>query len=312
MFIVPDENTIKLYTANTGNVWYSQNIGPPIDSGQQLDAFLLSSVVSGIGLTVRVLGLPQNAELIAALYLRRHKGEVRAVELAGQNVLHSREEMLDPELVLQRMRSVEVAPVRGGWHVLSVNDYPIYAMLGRMLRNNFVFDDLAQSYLHIHPAYKALQFIPTLDDSAIAQLLTNIIDPRWYVDRRSPDRAAKLELYLGLTPHTQSRVSEKTCLLTRAREFRCANVLLAWKTQSATTVNLNNPANFLYRIHAAAGGSAKGDLRASQNFIGYLRHNWLSALENRAGAKDGLFAPDLFFKTPAECAAYNTHMLKRA
>ena len=55
MFIVPDENTIKLYTAHNGNVWYSQNIGPPIDSGQQLDAFLLfifSRYVQGGGVGV--------------------------------------------------------------------------------------------------------------------------------------------------------------------------------------------------------------------------------------------------------------------
>jgi hypothetical protein len=67
----------------------------------------------------------------------------------------------------------------------------------------------------------------------------------------------------------------------------------------------------LYRIHAAARGGDKGDLRASQAFIRYLRYNWLSGLESRKGAKDGLFAPNLFFKTPAERAAYLEHMSKK-
>jgi hypothetical protein len=71
---------------------------------------------------------------------------------------------------------------------------------------------------------------------------------------------------------------------------------------------MQNPANFLYRIHAHYGGGATGDLRGSQSFVRYLRHNWLAAIENRIGPRDGLFVPDLFFKTPDECKSYAAHM----
>lgn len=311
MYSVTDETVIKLHTHTDGRVWFSTGIGPATNSEQLLDSFLLSPVLNGIGVQVRVLGLPQNAELISALYLRRHKNEISRVEIAGPNVLHTAEDIDDPQIVLRRMRSVDVASAAGGWHTLSVHDYPTYAILGRMQRTNFVFDDAAQAYFRMHPAHKALTFIPTLDTEVAAQLLAAIVDPRWYVDRKSPDRAAKLELFLGLTPQVQTSVSAPKRLLHKGRELRCANVLRTWKTAEPDAIDLQNPANFLYRIYNAAKGGPKGDLRASQAFVRYLRYNWLDGIENRRGTKDGLFAPNLFFKTPAERAAYAEHMSKK-
>lgn len=303
-----EEATLKLHTAADGCVWYSKNIGPPTNSEKIVDEFLRSPVLSGFGKTVRLLGTPQNAELIATLYLRRYKREIEAVEVAGPNILNSVADLNDPKIVLQQMRTTELTAPCGGWHAVSMHDYPTYAMLARTMRTDFVFDDATKSYLQLHPVYRAAMFVPHINPELLSKLLTTIIDPRWYVDRRLPDRAAKLELFLGLTPQIQERVSTATCLLKRTREFRCATVLAVWKTKDAATVDLANPANFLYRIQAAAGGGTRGDLRASQALVRYLRHNWLASLETRKGVKDGLFAPNLFFKTPAEIAAYNEHM----
>lgn len=308
MFVPQDETVIKLHTADDGKVWYSRGIGVVKNSDQIVDSFLLSPLVSGMGLTFRVLGVKQNAELISALYLRRYKGEVRSIEIAGPNILDSQYELSSPELVLQRMRMANVAPACGGWHQLTMHDYPTYAMLARMLRTNYEYDESVQQYLHIHPAYKALTFIPTHDAGSAAKMFINVVDPRWYIDRRRPDRIKKLELFLGLTPAVQSKVSNSKKLLTKTREFRCSAVLRSWKTKSVDEVDLKNPANFLYRIYQTAGGGMKGDLRASQAFVRYINDNWLAGLENRKGVRDGLFAPNLFFKTPAEIESYEYHM----
>jgi hypothetical protein len=88
--------------------------------------------------------------------------------------------------------------------------------------------------------------------------------------------------------------------------------LSAWKTKDYDEVDIKDPANFLYRIWHTAGGGKKGDLRASQAFLRYVHDNWLAGLEQRTGVRDGLFAPDLFFKRAAECDAYRTHMAKPA
>ena len=308
MFVPQDETVIKLHTADDGKVWYSRGIGVVKNSEQIVDSFLLSPIASGMGLTFRVLGVRQNAELISALYLRRYKGEVRSIEIAGPNILDSQYELSSPELVLQRMRTATIAPACGGWHQLTMHDYPTYAMLARMLRTNDDYDESVQQYLHMHPAYKALTFIPTHNASAAAKMFINIVDPRWYIDRRRPDRIKKLELFLGLTPAVQGKVSNSKKLLSKTREFRCASVLHSWKTQPLENVDFKNPANFLYRIYQTAGGGMKGDLRASQSFVRYINDNWLVGLENRKGIRDGLFAPNLFFKTPSEIESYEYHM----
>lgn len=308
MYRAPEETTLKLHTGPDNMVWYAKNIGPPTNSGKIADEFLRSTLLAGFGGHVRMIGFPANAELISALYLRRYKGEIACVEVAGPNILNNAQDVADPKVALLQMRTTELSSACGGWHTVSMNDYPTYAMLARLTRLNFEFDDAAQAYLYIHPAYKAARFIPGINEENLSRLLTTIIDPRWYVDRRLPDRAAKLELFLGLTPQIQERVSNAACILKRTREFRCVTVLNTWKTQAVEPVDLNDPANFLYRIYAAAGGGPRGDLRASQAFVRYLRHNWLAGLEVRKGVKDGLFAPNLFFKSPAEIAAYEDHM----
>lgn len=305
-----DEVSIKLHTDTNGHVWYASGIGPAHNSGQIADVFLLSSVISGIGLRLRVLGVQQNAELIAALYLRRRKNEVVSLEVAGPNICESPEELADAELVLQRMRATPLSPACGGWHVLGDADYMVYAMIARMLRNNDAFDQPVQAYLVAHPVYHAVTLIPTLSASHFARLVKTIVDPRWFVDRRSPDRQGKLELFMGLTPRIQKRVSDETQLVYRKRELRCSLVLDCWKNKHAGAVPLEDPRNFLYRVHHAAGGGHRGDLRASQAFLRYLRYNWLDALERRRGARDGLFAPELFFKTPGERELYTQHMSK--
>jgi hypothetical protein len=308
MYAQIEETTIKLHTAPGGCVWYAKNISPPINSGTSVEKFLLNPVISGMSSTVRILGTPQNSELISALYLRRYKGEIRAIEVAGPNILNSCADLDDPRVALLQMRQVGLSPACGGWHPVTMLDYPTYAMIARFRRPGYVFDEAAETYLNLHPAYKALSLIPTIDAKELAHLLTTIIDPRWYVDKRMPERAAKLELFLGLTPQIQKRVSNGDLAPSRNREARCACVLAAWKSKHAGAVDLNNPANFLYRIHHNVGGGSKGDLRASQAFVRYLRYNWLAGLEMRNGPKDGLFAPNLFFKTPAEIETYAEHM----
>lgn len=305
---VTDEVTIKLHTAADGCIWYSAGIGGVHNSGQIADVFLMSPIMAHLGMRVRLLGVARNAELIATLYLRRRKNEVVSVEVAGPNVCESPGELDDPAMTLLRMRSNQLSPACGGWHSITDRDYPTYALLARMLRQQNVFDATTAAYLHAHPVFHAMRLIPDLNEERLAQLVIDIIDPRWFVDRRAPDRASKLELFLGLTPGAQERVSNPDYLLRRHRELRGATVLGVWKTREYHDVDCQDPRNFLYRIYAAAGGGSRGDLRASQALIRYLRYNWLDALERRPGVRDGLFAPELFFKTPAEIETYRQHM----
>jgi hypothetical protein len=302
-----DETTTKLHTDAAGIIWYSRGIAPPQNSEQTLAEFLLSPVVSGMGLQFRLFGTIENAELISALYLRKNRGEVRCVEVAAPHFLTA-VERITPATALLKMRNISAPAAVGGWHAISFSDYSTYALAARMYRNRFVFDDMANNYLKMHPAYKALSFIPNFSQAAAAQLFVTITDPRWFVDTRAPENNLKIALYLGLTPAIQKRVSDPDTMITARRELRCANVLGCWKTVDTSSANLTDPANFLYRIWRFNGGGPRGDLRASQAFLTYIQQNWLSAIEQHRGLKNELFAPDLFFRAPAEIAAYTEHM----
>jgi hypothetical protein len=306
--LVQDENTIKLHTDKNGEIWYARGISTAVNSNQQLDTFLLSSAANGIGLTFRMLGIPENAELITSLFLRYNKGEVRSVQIAGPNMLAHPSVLENPFATISQMRAAVASPSCGGWHHVSVNDYPTYALIARMRRAQFSFDTTAETYLHLHPAYRALSFIPTLVEDRVAQLLVNIVDPRWYLNSCADTAIKKISLYCGLVPAVQKNVSNVKHLIRRGREIRCANVLASWKSVAQDAANFDAPANFLYRVWRNSGGGWRGDLRASQLFLRYTVENWLAALEKRDGVKDGLFVPSRFFKTKDERDAFAAHM----
>lgn len=312
MYGARDENVTKLHTDSAGYIWFCRGAEAVENSTRKLDEFLRQPIASGFGNIFRLLGVARNAELIAALFTRRKHNEVRAVEVAGPNALAGPGEIDNPALTILRLRSLIAAPAAGGWHEVTMSDYPTYALIARMHRNSFSFDETVANYLRLHPAYYALCFIPTLNPAATAQLLMHIVDPRWFVCVSQTRQRDKLGLFLGLTPAIQQEVSAATGLLTRRRALRCAQVLNSWKTVAPSEVAVEKPENFLYRIWQQAGGGWRGDLRASQAFVAYLRDNWLASLDKRIGTTDGLFAPDHYFKTPAERLAFKQYMaLKR-
>jgi len=309
MTLIEDAATTKLHVDADNHVWYTDLGGLPCNSGQTIDEFLSSSPhCSGPRRIVRLIGTPQNAELISTLYVRQRQKEISRVQIAGPNVCENATELADPSLAILRMRQALTAPACGGWHDLSEYEYPAYAMLARLQRNHGVVDDLVRTYLKVHPAYRAVTFIPDVAEEHLARLLATIVDPRWYVDRRAPEKTTKLALFLGLVPAVQARVSDATIIVTKKRDLRCATVLNCWKTMPADRVNMSDPRNFLWRIWRACGGGVRADLRASQAFIRYVCYNWLDVLDRRKGYKDGLFAPDLFFKTAEERKSYLQHM----
>jgi hypothetical protein len=307
MFYLSDETAIKVHTAPDGNIWYAAGLSPPENSNQTIDTFLLSNLIGKLNTNVRIIGVPQNAELIANLYLRKRSKELATICLAGPNVCESLEELKDPVTTLFRMRDVILPTACGGWHEMTTLEYAIYALLARRHRTADWFDPGARLFYEAHPLYKILDFIPAISHKDTAELLTTIVDPRWYVDRRRADNAVKLALYLGLTPKIQRRVSDVTQLIRRGRDLRCHNVLRCWKTQDAETVDFNAPRNFLWRVWQSAGRGPKGDLRASQAFVRYLHANWLDVLTSRKGSRDGFFMLDRFFQSPAERAAFADH-----
>ena len=309
MLYTSDESSLKIYVAQDGKVWYASGIDAPANSGQSVDTFLWSSPLLRLTTNVRVLGIAQNAEIITNLYLRKRQKELASIAIAGPNMCETPVELQDPYTVLMRMRSTSLPISCGGWHQITDLDYLIYALVAKAKLGGDWFDAPANVFYTAHPVSAFVSFIGNISHPNVASLIATIIDPRWYVNKRLPDRKSKLELYLGLTPRIQRRVSNPANLIHGGRDLRCFTVLNSWKTTNPAHVNFDLPQNFLWRIWKAAGGGAKGDLRASQAFVRYLQLNWLDVLVLRHGPRDPIFSPKDFFRSEAECEAFVQHMV---
>lgn len=307
MIYLSDETATKLHTGTNGVIWYSVGLNPPENSNQSLDTFLLSHHIARISTCVRVLGVPQNAELLTSLYSRKTRRELAGICVAGPNMCESMQELVDPVVTLLRMRDVYAAASCGGWHEMTESEYIVYSLLNKQKRGADWFDKSAATIYAAHPLYPVINFVRGINHKAAAELMGTIIDPRWYVDKRRPDNPSKLELFLGLTPRIQTSVSAGPGSEYRGRYARCRQVLNCWKTQDAESVDFDAPENFLWRIWRSHGGT-KGDLRASQVFVRYLRANWIDALIQRKGVQDKFFMADRFFKASAERTAFLAHL----
>lgn len=303
---IKDETTIKIHTDNSGRVWYSDGVGPPQNSEKNHEEFLRSAVINKLSAQVRLLGVSNNADLIVELFKRRQQKEIADVQVAGPNGCVA--DLIDPVHTLLKMRSINLSPSCGGWHSMTPIEYATYVLLSELQKNQFSFGLESATFFRLNPMHKFLRFIPAINDAACAMLLATIIDPRWYVDARMPDRSSKIELFLGLTPKVQRRVSDSKIIVSKKREIRCATVLNCWKTRKPEDVDFTHPQEFLYRVWRAAGEGAAGDLRASQMFVRYIRLNWLDLLDTRRGKRDGIFVPSRFFKTPVEIKSFTAHM----
>lgn len=298
-----DEATDKLCIDVDGYVWRASGLFYPANSGKKVVDFL--ATVEERNTTFRLIGDARTAELISGLYGLRAKQRVGAVEVVSPRFFP--QYCAEPPFnTLLRMRGVVAPASCGGWNEVDFAWFATYAMVARFFRGSDLSDGAVENYLKFHPVWRALLFMPKFNIDAVVSVLTTIINPRWFVDTRRPHDPGKLFLYLGLTPAVQARVSAPDAFLATPREVRCAQVFRCWATDDPAPA-LTDPANFVHRVRERHDGS-RGDLRASQKFVDYLRLNWLDALTRRSGPQDRVFAPDLFFSSADEVAAYRLHM----
>lgn len=302
-----DNHILKVHTAPDGVVWSADGAYCPKSSGLRADEFVES--LSGKQQHVRTLGVHENARLITQLYFKscspRHGGKL---EVAGPLVCDHRRERANPEAALYRMRQCTLSPSLGGWHVVSdvdVNSYEIAAAMARGMST-----ESAVIYAQRHPTWPDLSFIGGVQPAYLAKVLGLIIDPRWFIDPRHPERISRVQSYLGLNPHTQAHVSNNPVRVT-GRQMRCLAVLRAWKqVQPPTPAEIERPEYFLWRRRRQAGGNSdsKGDLSASLAFIAYLIHTWQQTIarRSRTGQHLAMFQPDMLLQG-VEIDAYRRH-----
>ena len=291
-----DEDALKVHVGDNGRVWFALGSHAAVETGLTPGQFVASHPRTPS--PVRVLGVRGNAFLIRELL----KQPYIQLEIGGPQISEAPPHLCDPAVVLHSMRRCRLSPGMGGWHQATADDRTTYCLMAYLYEH--AWDELAQAMLHNHPAWRALGFIPHLNKHAVADLLNEIIDPRWYVDPAAPHRTARLTAYLGLTPAIMGAVWDERRYGQHGQ--RCRMVWDCWDVGDPgdTTV----PGAFLWRIFEARKGMY-GALRASQKFVIFLRHTWLQALARptRYSGQGELFIPDMLFKTPVEVQAFKSY-----
>lgn len=296
-----DEQILKMYVAPDKAVWAAA-AGPPSKVATSVGA-MLSEWYSAALSVIRVLGTHDNAQLITELYPLCVPRGLR-LELATPAVC-TPAELTNPDLVVYRMRQCQLPVSVGGWHVATDEDYQSYVLASEFQQRPDEYTNRAKQAFSLHPATRALRFIPTLWEKQAARLLGHLRDPRWYIDPNHPDRAARLHMYLGLSPGIF-----RASLLDPERSkqtSRCRIAMQAWSgSQGNEEADLDNPANFLWRVAHAARKHPL--LRATTLFATYLFYSWLDAIRrDPAWQQEPLFAPERIFKVADELAAYQAY-----
>lgn len=300
--LLREDAVLKLHTANDGSIWILDGKrGPSPTGNKSIESTISHSALKGR--VVRVVGTASNAEMLLALFRMQQEGAIAGVQIAGPRaVCETSEERADPQVLLYRMRQCELPGSLGGWHAMTSADYTTYAIVSQLRRDGGVVTDHTRQLYSAHPVAIDLRFIDTLSMDAAARLIAEIIDPRFFIDQRFPNRVAKLKRYMGLAPHVQREVAAG--MLATPQQLRCSIVLACWRESPA----LLTARNFLHRIYASAADQIRGEVKASQAFITYLHYTWLSRVTSHTTAGgEPLFDPALFFRRDDELAAYAMH-----
>lgn len=290
------DSIVGVHCSDVGVLWYAQNTDTPTKFSGTISEFIESELFQS-AVVLRVPGAKSNVPLLLAAHAAINRGSGPRLEVGSPAVCDTAEDRKNPAMLLLQGRACQLAASVGGWHEFTRLDYPSYA-LAQHCKNDAV---AATPYLRAHPARRVFDFVK-VDPRIAAYLIAEILDPRWFVDRESPDRSARLERYLGLTLGTVVSVLEtgETGNYSDALKSRCRLAICAG---AGSQIPATEPAGFLARIRQQYGG-VKGVLRATQVFVRLLRGVWLDGLSVGRPKGGRLFVPEYFFKTPEEAAAF--------
>jgi hypothetical protein len=309
-----DSVGLRLTVDRKGTVWQLLGSSMPRSTGQDVPTFLDKHSFEPDD-HVRVVGVPANANLIVELYYRRLKKVINQLEVCSPLCCHDPSDRDDPAILLFSTRRFCRPPSLGGWHEFAIRDYPSYLLCHyfsdmassmKLSPTTKILDYPAQfpkdAVFH-HPAWPYLSFVEGICAEACAELISHLLDPRWYVDPAPDgDESTRMEQFLGLY---SGIAKDRTSV--RARRYQL--VLDCWKNGGTGVIHTDGPRGFVWRSWITKGGGEKGDIAASKCFINYLRMTWSMSLCLTAQASR-LFVPHHFFQRQDEVEAFLGHLTK--
>lgn len=290
--------------------------------------------------TIRILGTEANADMIVQLHNQRLKtGMPHDIEIGGPWSCRIDE---GPDAVFHDMLENQLPSSVGGWHKLSESDYRTYAVLAAFRKDGYL-SDYVGTLLRVHPAYPAFSFVEGIDWDYAIELLRLLVDPRFLVDPRYPDRFSRTKQFFGLASKDHNGTYNARAFMTgrdgcQSLNYRRAKIVFGTWFREDCNSELG-PKDFLMRaFHARAKGAREEPremalVQASQIFLRFVRDVWLDFLTpprvyrteyvGRKGSKikDGyqrivcsdcynptLFVPGHFFRHRDEDEAWKKHV----
>lgn len=275
---------------------------------------------------IYVLGSERNAELIATLSLESVINKstfMPKMYVASPGKDFRFDYTREPSYVLTYMQQLATrAGSTGGFHELENSDVAHYQLMRELAQTKGRVTQTVRRLLRIHPAWPAISFVTTADETSAAKMLTSIIDPRWYVDEIYPDRLSSLKGFLGLTDRNIDAALSGNVIADRYFK-RARNVYTAWAGgMPGNSKSIGEPGNFLLRRLASYDSgicSTKGQskaattrsvLRTCNHFLAFVRNVWMHQIVNGATKHRNvdLFIPEYFFQREEDASAYRAHL----
>lgn len=297
----------RLHMAEDRTIWFAG----PKQRGERLDVPL-----EGLGPwlyrfdhhCLRVVGCRSNAELISYLARRLLFCSACRVEIVSPrlSLTYAHEHPLD---VLRRLWQLEPSlRTMGDRHYLQHQELYVYLLPGlvqdcRSQPSQESIDRLTSIFC-LTDVWPACVFPANADQLAASELISEILDPRWFFHPKRPNRDTKLFAYCGLSETNMQRF-----LLGRELCGDCGRrARLTLEASGVVTdehIDLANPRNFLSRIYRQpAATEALQLLRASRAYLRFIRKFWL-----QKATASKVFDPREFFVRSDELDAWRSYEL---
>lgn len=295
---VQTDRSIRVHCDPTGEIWYGDDYDVAVPSTLSADEFADSPALADIQ-NVRLIGSIGNAHLIERLYAANHKRKVPyQIQLSGPQTCGGRV----PEPARDVLSCLWYTSIHQQllcpWYAMQRKDYSAYALAAEVHANGVT--QKAIEIMRYHPAWPALSFVPTLNPEPACELLSIVLDPRWYRDPERPSRRSRLYTYLGLSD------ANIKALLYRAKprhQFEHADVAVsAWLSDGTLADEPKTPKDFLVRVALMHERQHHGVLVATRRFVRFVTAVW----EHERSTQE-LFSVEAFFRYEAEQNAYRAH-----
>ena len=184
----------------------------------------------------------------------------------------------------------------GGWHAASEVDYWTFRLIDALHNNQNAWSRCVEYAFKRHPVWPAASFAASCggDLLAASHVVKHIVDPRWFVDLKNPERDSRLRIYMGLTPRAM-----RAYLLGESvrcqNHGRAAEVVLASLGHDFPAVD-TTASHVFHEVFAREPSNVKGLIKAGELFLSLVQQLWLNAA---APHGNELFVPAYFFeRTP--------------